>query len=102
MPHMNVSIEASWKRALAEEFTKPYFKELSTFVRNEYLSANVYPLPKFVFRAFALTPFDAVKVVILGQDPYHGAGASAWIVLLGSRGCSAPAIAAKHLQRDAE
>ncbi len=69
-----IKIEASWKKALHDEFAKPYWKELTEFVRNEYLSATVYPPPKFVFHAFELTPFDKVKVVILGQDPYHGPG----------------------------
>lgn len=69
---MEVVIEPSWKRALAEEFEKPYFKELAQFVRDEYTRTTVYPHPTDIFRAFALTPFDAVKVVILGQDPYHG------------------------------
>ncbi len=71
---MNVKIEASWKAALADEFDKDYFKKLSEFVKNEYKSAKVYPPPKFVFHAFELCPFDKVKVVILGQDPYHGVG----------------------------
>ncbi len=69
---MEVSIEPSWKKVLADEFEKPYFKELATFVRSEYQSGKIYPAPKHIFRAFELTPFDAVKVVILGQDPYHG------------------------------
>lgn len=69
---MNVRIEASWKTALAAEFEKPYFNELTTFVKDEYASSTVYPPPKFIFHAFELTPFDQVKVVILGQDPYHG------------------------------
>ncbi|MDO8620494.1 MAG: uracil-DNA glycosylase [bacterium] len=69
-----IKIEASWKVALEEEFGKPYFKELSKFVRSEYLSAQVFPPPKFIFHAFELCPFDKVKVVILGQDPYHGDG----------------------------
>ncbi len=71
---MEVHIEPSWKEALKEEFQKPYFKELATFVKNEYKNEKVYPNPKFIFRAFELTPFDRVKVVILGQDPYHGPG----------------------------
>lgn len=71
---MEVSIEPSWKEKLAPEFEKPYFAELTQFVKDEYKSAVVYPPPKFLFRAFELTPFDAVKVVILGQDPYHGKG----------------------------
>lgn len=69
---MNVRIEESWKRRLAPEFEKPYFRELTAFVKNEYATTKIYPPPKDIFRAFDLTPFDAVKVVILGQDPYHG------------------------------
>lgn len=71
---MQVDIESSWARVLADEFEKPYFKELAEFVRNEYLSGAVYPPPKFVFNAFSLTPFDQVRVVILGQDPYINRG----------------------------
>lgn len=68
----DVQIEEGWKRVLAPEFEKPYFKELAEFVREEYKKATVYPPPKDIFRAFNLTPFDTVEVVILGQDPYHG------------------------------
>lgn len=71
---MEVSIEPSWKEKLKDEFEKPYFAELAAFVKDEYKSATVYPSPKFLFRAFELTPFEKVKVVILGQDPYHGKG----------------------------
>ncbi|HEV7449409.1 MAG TPA: uracil-DNA glycosylase [Candidatus Paceibacterota bacterium] len=71
---MDVKIEPSWKEALKEEFGKEYFVKLTEFVKNEYKSGTVYPPPKFIFRAFELTPFDKVKVVILGQDPYHGPG----------------------------
>lgn len=70
---MDVKIEPSWKEALKEEFEKPYFKELAQFVKKEYVAGGVYPPPKFVFKAFELTPFSKVRVVILGQDPYHGA-----------------------------
>lgn len=69
---MDVRIEESWKKYLAPEFEKPYFKELTDFVKNEYKTKNVYPPPKDIFRAFDLAPFEKVKVVILGQDPYHG------------------------------
>ena len=69
---MEVKIDHSWKTELASEFTKPYFKELTEFVKNEYQNETVYPGPKYIFRAFDLCPFDKVKVVILGQDPYHG------------------------------
>lgn len=65
-------MEPSWKKALADELEKAYFKELSEFVREEYLKGKVFPPPKDMFRAFDLCPFDKVKVVILGQDPYHG------------------------------
>jgi uracil-DNA glycosylase len=71
---MEVKIEPSWKKALNSEFEKDYFSKLAEFVRSEYLSSTVYPPAKFIFRAFDLTPFEAVKVVILGQDPYHGDG----------------------------
>lgn len=70
----DIKIEPSWKEALKEEFGREYFKKLTEFVRGEYLSAKVFPPPKFIFHAFELTPFDEVKVVILGQDPYHGVG----------------------------
>jgi uracil-DNA glycosylase len=69
---MEVQIETSWKKALADEFEKPYFKELTAFVKEEYQKGTVYPHPKNIFHAFELTLFDHVKVVILGQDPYHG------------------------------
>jgi len=71
---VNVKIEPSWKVMLKEEFGKEYFKTLTEFVRVEYQHAIVYPLPKNIFRAFDLCPFDNVEVVILGQDPYHGSG----------------------------
>lgn len=65
-------MEPSWKRELAGEFDEPYFAALTAFVKDEYAKGPVYPAPKDIFRAFDLTPFDAVKAVILGQDPYHG------------------------------
>ena len=69
---MNVTIESSWKEKLKEEFEKPYFTELTSFVRSAYQNELVYPHPKSIFRAFDLCPFEKVEVVILGQDPYHG------------------------------
>jgi len=69
---MNVKIEQSWKQVLQEEFDKPYFEELTDFVKAEYQSKRVFPPPSDIFKAFDLCPFDQVKVVILGQDPYHG------------------------------
>lgn len=71
---MSIKIEDGWKWALAEEWDKPYFKELSQFVHDEYKSRVCYPPAAEVFAAFNATPFDQVKVVILGQDPYHGPG----------------------------
>ncbi len=69
---MQVNIEESWKQALRGEFDKPYFHELVAFVKDEYKNNIVYPPGKHIFNAFEHTPFDQVKVVILGQDPYHG------------------------------
>ena len=71
---MDVQIEESWKKVLADEFAKDYFQNLSAQIREAYLSGTVYPPPKLVFNAFTNCPFSALKVVILGQDPYHGAG----------------------------
>lgn len=71
---MDIRLEESWKDHLAGEFEKPYFKELQEFVSDEYRSASVFPKPLDLFRAFNETPFDSVRVVILGQDPYHGEG----------------------------
>jgi len=73
MPDTKVKIEESWKRVLADEFEKEYFKILSGFVKGEYKTGVTYPNPKDIFRAFDMCPFDQVKVVIFGQDPYHGA-----------------------------
>lgn len=69
---MEVKIDPSWKEKLAGEFEKQYFAELTAFVKKEYQEGKVYPAPKNIFRAFDLCPFEKVKVVILGQDPYHG------------------------------
>lgn len=71
---MDVKIEESWKKQLQPEFEKPYFKQLTEFVKSEYASQTVYPPAKLIFNAFEQCPFDQVKVVILGQDPYHGPG----------------------------
>ena len=71
---MNVRIAEDWKQILAEEFEKPYFKSLVEFVRAEYASGVVYPKGSNIFRAFDKCPFESLKVVIIGQDPYHGEG----------------------------
>lgn len=69
-----IDIEASWKQYLKSEFEKPYFAKLTENVRNEYKNGLCFPPGKLVFNAFNLCPFDKVKVVILGQDPYHEQG----------------------------
>lgn len=71
---MEIKIEASWKEQLIEEFKKDYFIRLTEFVRNEYQTQQIYPSGKLIFNAFDQCPFGDVKVVILGQDPYHGPG----------------------------
>ena len=68
---MNVRIESSWQQRLQSEFGKPYFENLAAFVRHEYATKTVYPPGSQIFAAFDACPFDQVKVVILGQDPYH-------------------------------
>lgn len=71
---MDVKMENSWKEQLNDEFKKEYFKNLTDFVRNEYKTKKIFPPAKLIFNAFDHTPFNDVKVVILGQDPYHGDG----------------------------
>ncbi len=71
---MNVKIDPSWRRALAPEWEKPYFRALTDFVRAEYGRTVCYPPAGRIFAAFDACPFDSVRVVILGQDPYHGPG----------------------------
>lgn len=67
-------MEESWKSRLSSEFQKPYFQQLTDFVRSEYSTYLCFPPGRQIFNAFDQTPFDKVKVVILGQDPYHGEG----------------------------
>ena len=71
---MAVKIEESWKNILSDEFEKPYFRDLISFVKNEYQTQKIFPKGKDIFRAFDTCPYHQVKVVILGQDPYHGLG----------------------------
>ena len=71
---MDVRIEESWKRALADEWEKPYFVKLTQFVRQQYTTRVVYPPAGKIFAAMDICPFDKVKVVIIGQDPYHEPG----------------------------
>lgn len=71
---MQVRIDQTWREILQPEFDKPYFELLASFVRSQYASSQCFPPARLIFRAFDLCPFDKVKVVILGQDPYHGVG----------------------------
>ncbi|WP_108823025.1 uracil-DNA glycosylase [Dysgonomonas sp. Marseille-P4361] len=71
---MDVKIEESWKEQLKDEFEKDYFIKLTDFIRNEYRTKQIFPPAKLIFNAFEHTPFNQVKVVILGQDPYHNDG----------------------------
>lgn len=87
---MEVKIEASWKAVLKEEFEKDYFRNLTAFVRKEYEENRVYPPGRQIFAAFEHSPFDKVKVVILGQDPYHGVGQANGLCFSVSDGISFP------------
>jgi uracil-DNA glycosylase len=71
---MNVRIEESWSNRLSNEFEKDYFSKLSEFVKEEYKTKTVYPPGSLIFNSFNLCPFNNVKAVIIGQDPYHGPG----------------------------
>jgi len=71
---MTVQIDPSWRQQLQSEFDAPYFSQLAAFVHQEYAAHTCYPAGREIFAAFNLCPFDKVKVVILGQDPYHGEG----------------------------
>lgn len=71
---MNVKIDNSWREHIGAEFEKPYFSALTDFVRHEYTTTTCYPPGSLIFNAFNLCPFDLVKVVIIGQDPYHEPG----------------------------
>ncbi|MBQ0049621.1 MAG: uracil-DNA glycosylase [Bacteroidales bacterium] len=85
-----VKIEESWAARLSSEFEKPYFDALTEFVRQEYASGICYPPGKLIFNAFNQTPFDKVKVVILGQDPYHGPGQAHGLCFSVPEGVAAP------------
>ncbi|MCH5329937.1 MAG: uracil-DNA glycosylase [Alistipes sp.] len=71
---MNVKIAEDWRAVLADEFEKPYFARLVDFVKSEYASRRIYPRGANIFRAFDKCPFESLKAVIIGQDPYHGPG----------------------------
>jgi uracil-DNA glycosylase len=85
-----IRIDESWKKRLAPEFEQPYFAQLREFVRGEYAAGAVYPPAARIFRAFDECPFDKVKVVILGQDPYHGPGQANGLCFAVGAGVAAP------------
>jgi uracil-DNA glycosylase len=85
-----VKIAESWRPVLAAEFEKPYFQKLTAWVRGEYATTTVYPLGSQIFHAFDACPFDEVKVVILGQDPYHGKNQAHGLAFSVSEGVRTP------------
>jgi uracil-DNA glycosylase len=87
---MEVKIEPNWKKVLQKEFDEEYFAKLTEFVKSEYQKETVYPPAKFIFNAFELTPFDKVKVIILGQDPYHGVNQANGLAFSVNNGVSLP------------
>ena len=87
---MNVNIETSWLEQLKEEFSEDYFRNLTQFIKNEYRSHTCFPPGKLIFSAFNYTPFDKVKVVIIGQDPYHGVGQANGLCFSVNNGISHP------------
>ncbi|MEI6345755.1 MAG: uracil-DNA glycosylase [bacterium] len=97
---MVVKMESSWRKVLAGEFARPYFEVLSRFVDEEYLQSKkgvsgtkaIFPPSTEVFRAFDLCPFDQVKVIILGQDPYHGAGQANGLCFAVNKGVVPPSL----------
>ncbi len=95
------SLPESWRGVLGDELHKPYFKLLTEFVAEERAKGPVYPPHDEVFAALEATPYDKVKVLVLGQDPYHEGGPGPRPVLLRPAGRQDPAVAAQHLQGDA-
>lgn len=87
---VNPQIEASWKEVLQDEFEKQYFKELKEFLLDEKARYTVYPPGGMIFNAFRMTPFEKVRVVLLGQDPYHGAGQAHGLCFSVNTGVTAP------------
>ena len=88
--YMDVKIDSSSKLKLANEFNKPYFEQLTSFVRDAYTHHQVFPPAKLIFNAFDLCPFDQVKVVIIGQDPYHGLGQAHGLSFSVNKGVALP------------
>jgi len=90
MEKISPVIEDSWKEVLSDEFQKPYFQALKQFLTEERAQHTIYPPGKLIFNAFDQTPFSKVKVVLLGQDPYHGSGQAHGLCFSVPRGISAP------------
>ena len=88
---MDVKIAESWKNRLSEEFSKPYFEKLTEFVKEEYANHTIYPPGKLIFNAFEKCSFEDAKVVILGQDPYHGPGQANGLCFSVNEGVRIPA-----------
>lgn len=87
---MDVKIEAGWRQQLVDEFVKPYFLDLIDFVKQEYLSHTIYPPGKLIFKAFDTCPFEKTRVIILGQDPYHGPDQAHGLCFSVSKGVAVP------------
>src|SRR5690554_2402002 len=87
---MDVKMEQHWKEQMKEEFEKEYFKSLTTFIREEYAGKTIYPPAKLIFNAFNSCPFDEVKVVIVGQDPYHEPGQAHGLCFSVNEGITVP------------
>jgi uracil-DNA glycosylase len=87
---MDIKIEPSWKNRLQPEFEKPYFQNLIRFVKDEYTTQTVFPPGGKIFQAFDACPFDQVKVVLLGQDPYHGPGQAHGLAFSVNEGIPSP------------
>lgn len=87
---MNVKIEETWKNKLQDEFGKDYFLQLTEFVKEAYRTNKIFPPASLIFNAFDTTPFDKVKVVILGQDPYHGDGQANGLAFSVNKGIKIP------------
>lgn len=97
---MNVQIEESWKAHLEPEFEKDYFRTLTDFVKSEYSQYQIFPPGKLIFNAFNLCPFDKVKVVIIGQDPYHGPGQAHGLCFSVNDGVPFPPFISEYIQRN--
>lgn len=86
----DVKIDESWKKALKDEFEKPYWNELTAKVKEQYKTSTVYPPGPYIFRAFDLCPLDKLKVVIIGQDPYHGVNQAIGLCFAVNKGVTLP------------